>query len=155
MYRYVSLLRQLCSYTIRTTEMRGIVHQVSYFSETTWRIQPNRPYYPSAGALTSGHRKCHHSWLMLRIFATYASAPGGPSNRPSSDSLTHRILLYEPRFQPNLNRRFGAVVLFTRVNQLQNANIIRGYRVLGNTHAHRPVPEAVLNAIANLDESPW
>jgi hypothetical protein len=31
--------------------------------------------------------------------------------------------LIQRRFQPNLNRRFGAVVLFTRVNQLHNANI--------------------------------
>jgi hypothetical protein len=59
--------------------------------------------------------------------------------------------LIQRRFQPNLNRRFGAVVLFTRVNQLHNANILRGYRVLRNPHAYRRVPDALLGAIENLD----
>ena len=59
--------------------------------------------------------------------------------------------LIQRRFQPNLNRRFGAVILFTRVNQLHNANILRGYRVLRNPYAYRAVPEALLRAIENLD----
>jgi hypothetical protein len=69
-------------------------------------------------------------------------------------SIPDWIPLIERRFQPNLNRRFGAVVLFTRVNQLHSANIIRGYRILRNPHAYRPVPDALLAAIANLDETP-
>ncbi len=74
------------------------------------------------------------------------------SNIPGS--IPDWMPLIERRLQPNLNRRFGAVVLFTRVNQLHNANIIRGYRVLRNPYAYRPVPEPFLTAIANLDESP-
>lgn len=62
------------------------------------------------------------------------------------------IPLIQRRFQPNLNRRFGAVVLFSRVNQLHSANIIRGYRVLRNAHAYRPIPDPLLNAITRLDE---
>jgi len=60
--------------------------------------------------------------------------------------------LIERRFQPNLNQRFSAVVLFTRVNQLHKANILRGYRVLPNPHAYRPVPDALLQAIAKLHQ---
>jgi hypothetical protein len=74
------------------------------------------------------------------------------SNIPGS--IRDWMPLIERRLQPNLNRRFGAVVLFTRVNQLHNANVVRGYRVLRNAHAHRPVPEAILAAISNLDETP-
>jgi hypothetical protein len=74
------------------------------------------------------------------------------SNIPGS--IPDWMPLIERRFQPNLNRRFGAVVLFKRVNQLHNANILRGYRVLRNPHAYRPVPEALLGAIENLDPQP-
>jgi hypothetical protein len=47
--------------------------------------------------------------------------PHNVSNIP--DSIADWMPLIERRFQPQLNRRSGAVVLFKRVNQLHNANM--------------------------------
>lgn len=126
---------------------------------------------PAIGIVSTNKRGPHPSMAMVRLpidDKRAARLMGAETHHFSRDDINILAIdvsnipggipdwtpLIERRFQPNLNRRFGAVVLFTRVNQLHNANIVRGYRVLRNQHAYRPVPEAVLTALANLDESP-
>jgi hypothetical protein len=47
---------------------------------------------------------------------------------------------------------FGAVVLFSRTNQLHDANTLKCYCVLKNPHAYRRPPEALFDKITHLDE---
>jgi hypothetical protein len=124
---------------------------------------------PAIGIVSTNKRGPHPSMAMVRLpidDQRAARLMGAETHHFSRDetnvlaidvsnipgSIPDWIPLIERRFQPGLNRRFRAVILFTRVNQLHNANILRGYRVLRNQHAYRQPPEALLVAIANLDQ---
>lgn len=68
-------------------------------------------------------------------------------------SIPDWVPLIERRFQPKLNRRFGAVILFSRINQLHNANMLRCYCVVRNPFAYRKPPEGLLRNIIKLDQA--
>jgi len=61
--------------------------------------------------------------------------------------------LIQRRFQPNRNRRVGAVVLFVGHTQTESAIVKRRWSVLQNPYAYRPLPESLLNAIMRLNDS--
>ena len=67
----------------------------------------------------------------------------------SAGSIRGWSPLIERRFQPNLNRRLGAVVVF-QVEKTTPA-IGHQWRAFRNPHALRPVPEALLTALESLN----
>jgi hypothetical protein len=55
------------------------------------------------------------------------------------------------RFQPNLNRRFGAVVLMKSALHSDQMTSRTQVHVMRNPHATTPVPEQLLEQLARLD----
>lgn len=55
------------------------------------------------------------------------------------------------RFQPSLNRRFGAVVLVRRSFPVERSVTVTEWHVIPNPHATAPVPADFLKQIASLD----
>jgi hypothetical protein len=58
--------------------------------------------------------------------------------------------MIERGLQPNLNRRFGAVVVFTWGRIGEKMSTYDKWRIIVNPHAYRPVPEAVLDKIISV-----
>ena len=59
--------------------------------------------------------------------------------------------LIERRFQPRLNRRFGAVALFDNPHAVVGSQ--RRWKVLCNEHAYHPIPIRLLHSLEALDGS--
>jgi|ERR1044072_1087240 hypothetical protein len=72
------------------------------------------------------------------------------SNLPGTMNRWRELLLR--RFQPKVNRRFGAIVLFNRINQLSTSKIVRCCLVLKNQYAYQEVPSSIVAKMASLDE---
>ena len=49
--------------------------------------------------------------------------------------------------QPNLNRRFGAIIFYSWGRMGEKMTRHEHWRVIQNPHAYRPIPEWVLNKI--------
>jgi hypothetical protein len=58
--------------------------------------------------------------------------------------------MIERGLQPNLNRRFGAVAVFTWGRIGEKMSTYDKWRIIVNPHAYRPVPKAVLDKIINV-----
>jgi len=57
-------------------------------------------------------------------------------------------------FQPNRNRRVGAIVLYERSIVLETRPTMRQHwRIIENPYAYVPVPRSLIEAIRALDES--
>lgn len=59
--------------------------------------------------------------------------------------------IIERCLQPGQNRRFGAVVLFSTGLALDTMAGLQEWRVVRNPYAYKPVPESLLQQIANAD----
>lgn len=59
--------------------------------------------------------------------------------------------LIQRRFQPRINRRFGAVILFA--SYIESAGFSRHSCVLQNPHAYRQPPKCLLDDLAKLNQS--
>ena len=68
------------------------------------------------------------------------------------DGIRQWSALIKRRLRPEINRRFGAVVLFFRYFQIQDATIKTRWSVLRNPNAYRLMSESLLNAIMNFND---
>jgi len=68
--------------------------------------------------------------------------------------IGRKTLNYLRCFQPDQNRRFGAVVLFSTGITGEKMSVIENWEVVPNPYAYKPIPESLFRKILSPDSRP-